>query len=145
MTASSYALSIWLGVRIGSFRRAAKVPHPNAYVSAETIANASSAEEKRALYLFNCAQRAHYNVLENYPAALTGMLISGLKYPKLAAAAGAVWIFGRVLYATGYTSTSEKNVNGRGRFAGGGFHLSALSQVGFFVLVGKIGVDLLKA
>jgi glutathione S-transferase len=142
--AGSYALSIWLGVRIGPFRRAAKVPHPITYASVETIANASSPEEKRALYLFNCAQRAHHNILENYPAVLTGMLISGLKYPTLAAALGAIWIFGRVIYATSYTSTSEKNVNGRGRFGGGGFHLSALSQVGFLMLVGKIGVDVLK-
>src|SRR4051812_42063606 len=52
--AGSYALSIWLGVRIGPFRRAAKVPHPITYASVETIANASSPEEKRALYLFNC-------------------------------------------------------------------------------------------
>ncbi|KAM3065324.1 hypothetical protein ACMFMG_004292 [Clarireedia jacksonii] len=124
VAAGSYALSIWLGARISSFRRAAKVPHPIAYASVETIANASSAEEKRALYLFNCAQRAHHNILENYPAALTGMLISGLKCPTLAAAAGALWIFGRVIYATGYTSPSEKNVNGRDRFYGGGFLLN---------------------
>jgi glutathione S-transferase len=143
--ASSYALSIWLGLRIGPFRRAAKVAHPNTYASAETIANASSAEEKRALYLFNCAQRAHHNVVENYPAALTGMLISGLQYPKLAAALGSAWVFGRVIYAIGYTSTSETNVNGKGRFTAGGFHLAALSQVGFLVLVGKIGVDMLRA
>jgi glutathione S-transferase len=96
------------------------------------------------MYLFNCAQRAHHNVLENYPAALTGMLISGLEYPKFAAAAGVMWIIGRVIYALGYSSTNEKNVNGGGRFSYGGFHLSALSQVVFLVLVGKIGVDLLR-
>jgi len=143
--ASSYLLSNWLGARIAPFRRAATVDHPNAFASVETIANASSAEEKRVLYLFNCAQRAHYNFLENYPAALTGMLISGLRYPIFAAAAGALWIFGRILYATGYTSTSENNVNGSGRWAYGGFRLSAITQVGFLVLVGKIGVDLLRA
>ncbi|KAF1936315.1 membrane-associated proteins in eicosanoid and glutathione metabolism [Clathrospora elynae] len=142
--ASSYVLSIWLGVRIGPFRRAAKVPYPNTYASSETIANASSAREKRALYLFNCAQRAHHNALENYSTVLTGMLITGLKYPKIAAAMGAVWIFGRVIYATSYTSTSENNVDGRGRFGGGGFYLSALSQIVLLVLVGKIGVDLLR-
>jgi glutathione S-transferase len=143
--AGSYALSIWLGVRVGAFRRAAKVPHPNHTASPETIASASSAQEKHALYLFNCAQRAHYNFLENYTAALTGMLITGLKYPKLAAGAGALWILGRVAYAVGYTSPSEKNVNGSGRFSMHGFHLTALSQVGFLVLVGKIGVDMLRA
>jgi len=48
-------------------------------------------------------------------------------------------------YATGYSSASEKNVNGKGRFFNGGSHLSALSQVVFLVVVGKIGVDLLWA
>jgi glutathione S-transferase len=143
--ASFYALSIWLGARINSFRQAAKVLHPGVYASTETIANASSAREKRSLYLFNCAQRAHHNVLENYTAALTGMLISGLKYPTLAAAFGAAWVFGRVVYTLDYSSASEKNVYGKGRFFWGGFHVSALSQVGFLVLVGKIGVDLLTA
>lgn len=143
--ASSYLLNIWLGVRIGPFRNAAKVSHPTQYASVESIANASSVGEKRAMYLFNCAQRAHYNAMENYPTALTGMLISGLEYPKLAAAAGALWILGRVIYATGYTSTSPKNINGRGRWNGGGFYLAATSQVGFLVLVAKMGVDLLRA
>ena len=135
---------MWLGARIGQYRRAAKVAHPNVYVSAETIASAASAEEKRALYLFNCAQRAHHNILENYPTALTGMLITGIKYPILASALGIVWISGRILYAFGYTSTSEKNINGRGRFFHGGFHMSAIGQFGFVVLVGKIGIDLLR-
>lgn len=73
------------------------------------------------------------------------MLISGFEYPKLAAGLGAVWVVGRYIYAVNYTSVSEENVNGKGRFGGGGFHLSALSQVGLLVLVGKIGVDLLRA
>lgn len=132
-------------MRIGPFRRAAKVSHPGVYASAETIGNAPTAAEKRALYLFNCAQRAHHNILENYTSVLTGMLISGLSYPRFAAGAGVVWILGRVIYATSYTSTSEKNVDGRGRFFHGGFHLAALSQLVFLVLVGKMGVDLLRA
>jgi glutathione S-transferase len=136
---------MWLGARIGPFRRAAKVPHPITYASAETIANAPSAAEKRALYLFNCAQRAHHNVLENHPTVLTAMLISGLKYPTIAAAAGALWIVGRVFYAFGYTNPKEKNVNGKGRFANGGFHMAALSQVVLMGLVGKMGWDLLQA
>lgn len=131
-------------MRITPIRRAAQVPHPVVYASAETIANATSERENRALYLFNCAQRTHHNVLENYPAALTSLLISGLKYPTLAAALGTAWIVGCVLYAIGYSSAGEKNLKGSGRFSYGGFHLSALSQIGFLVLVGKIGVEFLR-
>ncbi|OAL02615.1 hypothetical protein IQ06DRAFT_217517, partial [Phaeosphaeriaceae sp. SRC1lsM3a] len=141
--ATTYLLSNWLGVRVGPYRTAARVPQPFAFASAETIANASSTEHKRALYLFNCAQRGHYNFLENYPPALTGMLVTGLWYPKFAAAAGALWIAGRVIYALGYTSTSKKNVDGKGRWAYGGFYIAAASQTAFLVAFGKIGLDLL--
>jgi glutathione S-transferase len=95
------------------------------------------------MYLFNCAQRAHYNFLENYPAALSGMLISGLVYPRYAAAAGALWVLGRVIYALGYTRRSAWNVRGEGRFSAGGFYVAATSQVGLLVLVGKMGWDML--
>lgn len=132
---------MWLGIRAGSYRRAAKVPHPSVHVSTETIAKASSAQEKRAMYLFNCAQRAHHNVLENYSTVLSAMLIGGLKYPVSAASLGAVWVLGRIVYAFGYTSTSPKNVDGSGRFFNGGFHLAAVSHVALVLLVGKMGLD----
>lgn len=74
---------------------------------------------------------------------LTGMLISGLSYPRFAAAAGAIWIVGRVIYVLGYSSTSAKNVDGEGRFAYGGFYLAALSQTAYVVAVGKMSMDML--
>jgi glutathione S-transferase len=121
------------------------VSHPSVSASAETIANASSAEQKRALYLFNCAQRSHHNFVENYTPMLTGMLISGLRFPKFAAVAGAIWIVGRVIYTLGYTSTSAKNVDGESRFAYGGFYIAALSQTAYVVAVSKMGLDMLMA
>jgi glutathione S-transferase len=136
---------MWLGLRIGPYRRAAKVAHPSVAASTETIANAKSPEEKRALYLFNAAQRAHHNVQENYPSVLTAMLISGLEYPRLAAGLGMIWVIGRIGYAVGYTSTSRENVEGKGRFYYGGFHAAALSQMGLMILVGKMGWNLLQA
>jgi glutathione S-transferase len=95
------------------------------------------------MYLFNCAQRAHHNFLENYTVALSGMLISGLVYPRTAAALGAAWTGGRVVYALGYTWREEWNVEGRGRFWRGGFHVAAGCQVVLLALVGKMGWDLL--
>lgn len=136
---------MWLGIRIGPLRKAANVPHPHVSTPPESIKHASSVEEARALYVFNCAQRAHYNTLENYSTVLSGMLISGFIYPRLSAAAGFLWIVGRIIYAFGYSSAKAENVNGSGRFANGGFHLAATSQVGLLVLVGKMGLDLLWA
>ncbi|KAJ4350876.1 hypothetical protein N0V95_004324, partial [Ascochyta clinopodiicola] len=77
--ATTHLLSIWHGTRIAPFRHAARVPHPHCSASAETIASAPTPQEKRALYLFNCAQRAHYNFLENYTAALSALLLAGLR------------------------------------------------------------------
>ncbi|KAF2629004.1 hypothetical protein BU25DRAFT_337923, partial [Macroventuria anomochaeta] len=91
ITASlSYLPSICLRACITPFQRAAKVPQFHAFASAETTAAASLPSKKPALCLFNCAQRAHYNSHENYTIVLTGMVISGLRYPRVAAVAGMV-------------------------------------------------------
>jgi glutathione S-transferase len=73
------------------------------------------------------------------------MLISGLQYPVYSAVAGSIWMLGRVIYATGYTSTNEKNIDGKGRMSYKGFYLAATTQVSFLLLVGKMGWDLLRA
>mmetsp|Transcript_1460 Transcript_1460/g.3766 ORF Transcript_1460/g.3766 Transcript_1460/m.3766 type:complete len:147 (-) Transcript_1460:5-445(-) len=55
---------------------------------------------------YNCAQRAHQNTLENLPAVNIMMLSSATVYPVTAAAFGAIWCVGRVLYIRGYTAES---------------------------------------
>ena len=67
----------WLASRVGTFRRAAKVPYPNCY------ATDAEAKVDKAKYLFNCAQRAHANFLEHQSTFLASLLISGLSYPVL--------------------------------------------------------------
>ena len=44
------------------------------------------------------------------------MLIAGLRYPTLSAAAGAAWCVARVMYALGYVQNKKKR--GGGRYAG---------------------------
>merc|ERR1712224_678815 len=58
---------------------------------------------------FNCVQRAHQNTLENYPAVMLQTVITGLMYPKLAAAFGATWVLGRAVYGYGYATGNPSN------------------------------------
>jgi glutathione S-transferase len=103
-------------MRVGGFRKAAKCPYPTPYASSESIATAVDAKDKKAKYLFNCAQRAHGNFMENYPAALAGLLIAGVQYPVASSVAGVAWMVSRVFYAVGYTDPAKEM--GKGRFYG---------------------------
>ena len=95
----------------GAARRAAKVPYPNCYATAE------DATKDPAKFAFNCSQRAHSNFLEQLPVFFVSMLVGGLKYPVAMSAMGSVWLVGRVLYAWGYR-TSKHNSTGQGRYKG---------------------------
>jgi glutathione S-transferase len=142
VTASSYLVCVWHGARVVGFRKPAGISYPNAYASSEAIA-AAKPEKKQAMYLFNCAQRAHQNFLENYPIALTGMLLSGLRYPIAAAATGAVWTASRLFYAIGYTDKTKEG--GKGRYNGGIGSLFWACQLAFTGMVAKAGFDLVMA
>jgi len=50
---------------------------------------------------FNSVQRAHQNTLESYSMVMLQMMCAGLKYPVTAAACGAIWVLGRVIYGYG--------------------------------------------
>ncbi|KAJ6261462.1 hypothetical protein Dda_4132 [Drechslerella dactyloides] len=108
----------WHGIKVGSARRAAKVPYPNAYAP---HAEAPTGSEK---YVFNCAQRAHANFIEHLPQFYVSLFVSGLGFPKLAAGLGSLYLFGRVLYAIGYANPQKQN--GTGRFLGAPFFYPGL-------------------
>jgi len=108
--ASTSFLNYWIVGLVGQYRKAAKVPYPNAYASAD---EAVKSQEK---HLFNCAQRAHANFLEAQPSVVTTLLISGLRYPVLSAAMGASWVFFRVIYTLGYIRPGYEG--GKGRYRG---------------------------
>jgi len=136
----SLAAAFWHGGRVNGFRSAAAVPYPNAYASAEAIAAAEPGRAK-AMYLFNCAQRAHANFMENYPGFLASVLISGVAYPVTAASLGAVWTLSRVAYAIGYTDSAKEKGSGRYKYPIG--PLFWVCQLGLMGLTGKVGYDLL--
>ncbi|KAF8588480.1 membrane-associated proteins in eicosanoid and glutathione metabolism [Ramaria rubella] len=95
-------LNIWQTLLVGRARKAAKIPYPQAYAE-----KAEASESKEAL-VFNCTQRAHQNTLEVLPFTLFSLLVSGLKYPTVATGFGVVWLLGRVLYTSGYTTGDPK-------------------------------------
>ncbi|XP_064648894.1 glutathione S-transferase 3, mitochondrial-like isoform X3 [Lineus longissimus] len=64
---------------------------------------------------FNCVQRAHQNYLENQPQFLMILFLGGLQYPKISAAAGMIYLAGRVAYAIGYSS-GDPSKRRRGAF-----------------------------
>ncbi len=60
------------------------------------MADKATAEANPAANKFNCAQRAHANMLENLPTFLFGLIYSGLYHPKVASSLGALWIVGEL-------------------------------------------------
>ncbi|CAO3587559.1 unnamed protein product [Absidia cylindrospora] len=102
VSAASALQLVWMSVSVGGARKAAGIPYPYMY------AEKSEAEKDSAKNVFNCVQRVHQNTLENFPVVTTLLLIGGINHPELSAGAGAIYLFGRVLYASGYKSGDPK-------------------------------------
>lgn len=56
--ASTFFLSFWHGARLGGFRKPAGIGYPQHYAENAQM-SAASPEQKKKMYLYNCAQRAH--------------------------------------------------------------------------------------
>lgn len=101
----SVFVNTWLAINVGRARKKFEVQYPDMYSKTSTE--------------FNCIQRAHQYSLENYPQFLFLLLVGGLQYPRTSALAGAVYLAGRVAFATGYyTGDPAKRSRGRFGFAG---------------------------
>ena len=111
--------------------------YPQAYADKSDM-SAATPEQKKKMYLFNCAQRAHGNYLENQPAVMAALLISGLYFPLLTTAMGLGWALGRIMYAIGYTSKTAEN--GKGRMAGA---FMWLFQLGLYFSTATVGYKVL--
>lgn len=126
--------SLWHGMRIGRFRKAAKIPYPTPYADSATLSAAASDDQKLALHRFNCAQRAHGNFLENSGTAVAAMIVAGVRFPLLTAACGLGWNLGRIVYAAGYTSSPLGS--GAGRLRGSFFWLFQAGLLGLTFATG---------
>ncbi|KAH6916928.1 hypothetical protein BKA70DRAFT_1381995 [Coprinopsis sp. MPI-PUGE-AT-0042] len=99
---STVFLLLGQGFVVSAKRSKAKVDYPNAYADSAVAASNMDA------LIFNCAQRAHQNTLENIPMVYVTTIITGLKYPIPAAAACAAWVVSRIFYTRGYISGNPK-------------------------------------
>lgn len=103
-------VNMWMAINVGRARKRFDIPYPEMY---------SSNKE------FNCIQRAHQNTLENEARFLLMLFVGGLQYPRLSAAAGAVYLISRVAYALGYYTGDPKNIKW-----GVGCHVAELFMLG---------------
>ncbi|PBK68833.1 membrane-associated proteins in eicosanoid and glutathione metabolism [Armillaria solidipes] len=109
---STQVLLMGQSILVGRRRGAAGVKYPQLY--AEKAQEEASKEAK----IFNCAQRAHQNTLENIPIIYTSTLLTAVYYPTVAAAALGTWVLGRILYTRGYVTGDPANRNAKGGFIG---------------------------
>ncbi|KAI9509532.1 hypothetical protein F5148DRAFT_746532 [Russula earlei] len=94
----------WQTMLVGGARKKAGIAYPRAY------AEKAEQEASKEALVFNCAQRAHQNTLENGPVIVITTLIGGLRYPILAAAVCALWSLTRVVYTVRYSSGEPRKV-----------------------------------
>lgn len=89
---------IWQILRINPARKAAGIPYPQLY------AENTQLKDNPAALRYNCVQRCHQNTLESIPLILISTLITGLKYPYIAATMSFFWVLTRVAFTIGYSS-----------------------------------------
>ncbi|KAH9964219.1 hypothetical protein BC827DRAFT_57497 [Russula dissimulans] len=94
----------WQTTVVGGARKRARIPYPQAY------ADKTEQEASKEAMVFNCAQRAHQNTLENVPVIVLTTLIGGLHYPIPAAAGCALWSLARIIYTVRYTTGEPRKV-----------------------------------
>ncbi|KAH8990175.1 hypothetical protein EDB86DRAFT_1803677 [Lactarius hatsudake] len=113
-------------------RKRAGIHYPQLY------AEKAEQEASKDARIFNCAQRAHHNTLENVPSMVLSTLISAIHYPTYAAIGCGIWSFSRVLYTMGY-STGEPRRRSFGAYSS----LGVQALMG--LLAGKVVFDLIRA
>ncbi|GLB35951.1 putative MAPEG family protein [Lyophyllum shimeji] len=91
---------------VSKWRKRAGIKYPQMYAEKAEVA------ASRDALIFNCAQRAHQNTLENIPIVYVTTVLTGLKYPILAATACGIWSVSRIAYTRGYlTGDPAKRAN----------------------------------
>ncbi|KAI9454166.1 hypothetical protein BJY52DRAFT_1123030, partial [Lactarius psammicola] len=76
----------------------------------QLYAEKAEQEASKDAKIFNCAQRAHQNTLENVPGIVLSTLISAIHYPTYAAIGCGIWSFSRVFFTLGYSTGEPRRV-----------------------------------
>ncbi|CAM6097234.1 unnamed protein product [Calypogeia fissa] len=58
--------------------------------------------------IFNCVQRGHQNYLEIVPFFFAALLVAGLQHPRIATAAGILFVVARIIYFNDYSTGVPK-------------------------------------
>lgn len=111
---------VFTGFGVGKLRKSLNVPYPD-MGNGRFAAKLNDEDWEK----FNNYQRAHYNYVEQVSSIQTLLLLGGLFYPKIAAALGLKYVFGRFLFTRGYRKHGAK-----GRLTGSPF--IAISLLGLF-------------
>ncbi|KAK8845416.1 hypothetical protein IAR55_006129 [Kwoniella newhampshirensis] len=98
----AFLLNAYQQTLVMRLRKEAGVAYPAAYAT-----EADAAKDFKKMK-FNCAQRAHYNTLENIPYVLALFAFLSIFYPKIASVSMSVWILGRFIYTIGYATGDPK-------------------------------------
>eukprot|EP01119_Soliformovum_irregulare_P012365 TRINITY_DN3201_c0_g2_i1.p1 TRINITY_DN3201_c0_g2~~TRINITY_DN3201_c0_g2_i1.p1 ORF type:complete len:143 (-),score=17.47 TRINITY_DN3201_c0_g2_i1:101-529(-) len=106
----------YLGIQVGIARKKYNVQYPKMYDDNQPV--------------FNCIQRAHQNSLEIWPTFLVLHFLGGIRFPLLATLAGLLFVFGRVIYAQGYSTGKPENRARGSPFYGVGLLLLLGTSVG---------------
>jgi glutathione S-transferase len=120
--ASMLVHNVYMVANVIGAREKYGVKYPDLYATKE-----NQPDDKKRM-MFNCAQRGHQNSLEALPTFYAMLVTAGLKYPVTAAAAGGVYVAGKVLYFNGYASGDPEKR-----------HQGAIAHLGNFILLGTCG------
>ncbi|RDB29642.1 Microsomal glutathione S-transferase 3 [Hypsizygus marmoreus] len=102
---STVVVLVGQNITVSRWRKRSGIKYPQLYAE-----KAETAASKDAL-VFNCAQRAHQNTLENIPIIYLTTLLAAVKFPIVAASACGLWSLSRIAYTRGYlTGVPAKRV-----------------------------------
>eukprot|EP00892_Ulva_mutabilis_P010094 jgi/Ulvmu1/7457/UM036_0121.1 len=122
--ASFVAHNLYMPMQVMKARKKYGIEYPTMYATKD---DCKSVEDAKT---FNCIQRGHQNSLEYQAPFLVLLNLAGLQHPMTAAAAGAAFIAGRLLYFHGYSTGQPK-----ARTIGGPLYMGAMATV--LVIIGK--------
>ena len=120
--AGSFIVSQAMGVPVMAARKKFDVKYPNLYAVPGYHKEADA---------FNRVQRGHQNMFESLSPVMAMTLLGGLKYPRLNAAAFALYLGGSYLYQKGYADTTLEVKTARYKKGGG------IKWIGVLVALGS--------